>query len=512
MTRSAAFANAPMSYSDRMATRINALAKAAETQSLFSAQAKAVTDRLKAGGYKDHDALGQDLLDLQRLGLIHAAGLQNNKAFADRLAKSMPVKFAEFQDFPGESYLKDRFGYHMADAFQKHDKPPLLIEAGGMARDMLGRVIDHAVAKGKPVDVRFTDYGFEYAVLSEATARGARGASRWLHGIYSGIGRAAKLLDTGATRLNTPIMQLAPDANKRISTYMAGMAGPMKKSSQLKPLFTYTCLPTAADAKLENMDYADYSRLFLEMADQPWDQIHEAQAHLLKELNAAKKIRFTNADGTDLSMSIDGFSFVNTHIDANVPGSEVFSAPKKDSVEGVVVAKGSYLPPGSREKVQDIRLRFSKGKVVEHYARRGGKVLERVLNMDKGAKFVGEIAIGTNPALTRQVHNILMVEKISGSFHFALGNSYSFKEFRGEPAKLDNGNRSRLHWDLTTMLAGKQGTIELDGRKIMEDGRFIDAKYDVLNRGWKAVPKAKRPDYWKAKLAAAGKPATPPKP
>ena len=88
-------------------------------------------------------------------------------------------------------------------------------------------------------------------------------------------------------------------------------------------------------------------------------------------------------------------------------------------------------------------------------------------------------------------------QKIGGSFHVALGQAYQYKEYMGKAVHLNNGNKSMLHWDITTMLFGKEGTIELDGRKIMEDGKFIDPKYDVLNRGWAALPVEQRPDYWK---------------
>jgi aminopeptidase len=94
--------------------------------------------------------------------------------------------------------------------------------------------------------------------------------------------------------------------------------------------------------------------------------------------------------------------------------------------------------------------------------------------------------------------NILLVEKVGGSFHLALGNAYTFNEYAGNPVKVDNGNRSLDHWDITTMLIGKQGVIELDGKPIMKDGLFLDPKLDILNRGWAAIPEDKRPDYWKS--------------
>lgn len=121
---------------------------------------------------------------------------------------------------------------------------------------------------------------------------------------------------------------------------------------------------------------------------------------------------------------------------------------------------------------------------------------ERSIGVDDGARFVGELGIGTNPHLKRHVVNGLLVEKIGGSFHIALGRPYSYTSYEGVPVKVDNGGKSSLHWDITTMLHGKDGCIELDGRKVMENGQWIDPKYDVLNRGWESVPVEQRPDYW----------------
>src|SRR5690606_26445570 len=101
------------------------------------------------------------------------------------------------------------------------------------------------------------------------------------------------------------------------------------------------------------------------------------------------------------------------------------------------------------------------------------------------------------------VANGLLVEKIGGSFHLALGACYTMKEYAGKPVNVDNGNKSSLHWDVTTMLHGKGGRIYLDGKMIMDDGKFIGPQYDVLNRGWAAIEENKRPAYWKNYKGAA---------
>ena len=80
--------------------------------------------------------------------------------------------------------------------------------------------------------------------------------------------------------------------------------------------------------------------------------------------------------------------------------------------------------------------------------------------------------------------------------YLALGDSYTVTDYMGDPVNVDNGNRSLLHWDITTMLHGKQGRIYADGAMIMDDGKFLDPALRVLNEGWKCIPRDQRPAFW----------------
>jgi len=178
-----------------------------------------------------------------------------------------------------------------------------------------------------------------------------------------------------------------------------------------------------------------------------------------------------------------------------------FSAPVKEGVNGILVSKGRFQY-GSKGIIEDLRFEFKKGKVVKYSARKGKKALETIMKADdrhgQGVKYLGEIGLGTNPHLRRHVVNGLLVEKIGGSFHVALGSCYTFKEYLGTPVKIDNGNVSfsSTHWDVTTMLRGKAGKMYLDGELIQEDGDWIGKEFRVLNEGWGAVDKKMRPSWW----------------
>ena len=139
------------------------------------------------------------------------------------------------------------------------------------------------------------------------------------------------------------------------------------------------------------------------------------------------------------------------------------------------------------------------------------EALARILDTDAGARRVGEVGIGTNPQLGRHVLNTLLVEKIGGSFHLALGNAYSMSHYQGRPVQVDNGNRSGIHWDITTLLRGHGGRILVDDVPIMEAGRFTDPALAVLNDGWEALPADQRPGWWPHRVDPQGVRVTPPR-
>lgn len=251
-----------------------------------------------------------------------------------------------------------------------------------------------------------------------------------------------------------------------------------------------TYWPTEREAEIEGLSYDEYVQLYLTACDQPWREIGEAQARLVEMLNAAQtlEIEANPADSdpsrrTHLSMNIGPMRFVNSTIDRNFPGAEVFAAPVRDSVEGQLFAAGRYAYDG--KTVEDIRLRVENGRIVEAQARVGEADLNQILDTDEGGRYFGEIALGTNPGLRRRVMNGLLNEKVGGSFHITPGRCYTFTEYEGQAVVVDNGNHSAIHWDIAVPMlpAYGGGSVRLDGREIQRDGRFLSEALAVLNRG-----------------------------
>lgn len=266
--------------------------------------------------------------------------------------------------------------------------------------------------------------------------------------------------------------------------------------------YTLTRIPTPHDAELDGMDYESYLKLFFQLCDQPWEAIKSAQQQLIERFDAASEVQITNEDGTDVRLNITGQTFANSVIAKNIPGSEIFSSPLRDGTNGIIVAKGKFQY-GSSEIIEDVTLKFEHGRLVDFSARVGQKDLEEIVTADdehgEGTRHLGELGIGTNPHLRRHVVNGLLVEKIGGSFHVALGSCYTYKQYLGTPVSLDNGNRSfsGTHWDLTTMLRGKNGKMFLDGELIQDNGGWIGSEFEVLNQGWGSVDPSLQPDWWK---------------
>lgn len=272
--------------------------------------------------------------------------------------------------------------------------------------------------------------------------------------------------------------------------------------------YILTLIPTPSDAELDGLPYDDYLKLFLEACDQPWDEIKEAQYVLKGLFDQAASIRIKNSDGTDVTLDVRERTFANSVVLKNLPGSEIFSAPNREGVNGTIVAKGRFQYKDSGV-IEDITLVFENGRVVDFDARVGKEDLARIIAVDddngEGSRHVGEIGIGTNPHLRQHLINGLLVEKIGGSFHVALGSCYSYTSYDGEPVALQNGNKSEagVHWDLTTILRGKEGTIELDfddgrGYQVVQtNGDWQVEGCEVLNKGWGALPEEQQPTWWK---------------
>lgn len=241
----------------------------------------------------------------------------------------------------------------------------------------------------------------------------------------------------------------------------------LKRAADKKLHWCGTQFPTQASAQDAEMSLAEYENfvfgaglLDLENPVAGWKKMSEGQQRLTDLLNGKSDYHVKADNGTDVRMSVAGRRWINCDGHENFPDGEVFTGPVLDSVNGVICFSFPAVHHG--REVQDVRLTFKNGKVVDASASKGEAFLISMLDTDAGSRFLGECAIGTNYSIRQYTRNTLFDEKIGGTVHFAVGAGYP---------ETGNTNQSGLHWDMVVDLR-KGGFIEIDGIRISENGQF----------------------------------------
>lgn len=217
-----------------------------------------------------------------------------------------------------------------------------------------------------------------------------------------------------------------------------------------------------ADMSLKNYENFVYQAVFCDREDPvaEWQAIHVEQDRIIKWLEGKKKISVKSANA-DLTLSIDGRTFINSSGKNNMPSGEIFTSPIEDSAKGWV--NFSYPAITNGREVSGVRLKFEDGKVVDASAEKNEAFLISQLDMDEGSRYLGEFAIGTNYGITQFTKNILYDEKIGGSFHMAIGAGFP---------EAGSKNKSAIHWDFICDMR-EDGEIAADGEIFYQNGKFI---------------------------------------
>lgn len=225
--------------------------------------------------------------------------------------------------------------------------------------------------------------------------------------------------------------------------------------------------PTEASAEAASMTINEYAefvfnacRLFDEDPVQSWLNVRKAQQSVVDFLNTCDEIRYKNQK-TDIRFSVKDRIWINSDGRANMPSGEVFTGPIEDSMQGVV--HFDYPSVFSGHDVKGITLHVENGMVTSWDAEEGKQVLDQVFAID-GSRYFGEVAIGTNYKIQIPTRNILFDEKIGGSIHMAVGQSY---------LQTGGKNQSSIHWDMIADMRNG-GEILADGETIYKDGYFLN--------------------------------------
>ena len=253
--------------------------------------------------------------------------------------------------------------------------------------------------------------------------------------------------------------------NPSLQVRMSKTLKPIAEILTAKP-WVLTLFPTEAyaqDAEMSLCEFEDfvYGATFADR-DNPvaeWRKLRRRQDRLIAKLQGADLVRIVGPE-TDLSLSVKGRTFINSDGHHNMPSGEVFTGPVEESAEGTITYDFPICHAG--REIDGVRLIFRDGRVVEASARKNEKFLLKMLDMDPGARRLGELGIGTNMGIQRFTRNILFDEKIGGTVHLAVGRSYP---------ETGGRNRSALHWDMIKDLR-RGGALYVDGKVLMKDGKF----------------------------------------
>ncbi|MEP2776084.1 MAG: aminopeptidase [Luteolibacter sp.] len=271
----------------------------------------------------------------------------------------------------------------------------------------------------------------------------------------------------------------ANKANRELFFQRAAVADDPGISSDLKPLlWTTTLFPTEAYAQDAGMSLRDYSQFVIRACrldhEDPvefWRSLDRWQSQLAEKLMAGSELHFHTPAGTDLTVNTTGMRWLSSPGRKNFPDGEVYSGPNLNAdnggAEGVVVFDKRCVYQG--HAVRNARIVMERGRATKVSADEGEAFLISMLDQDQGARRIGEVAFGTNRAVSRPTGQILYDEKMGGSFHLAFGAGYP---------ETGNTNKSALHWDLIAGLA-EGSRVTLDGKPFCIDGRFVDMPPEV---------------------------------
>jgi aminopeptidase len=224
--------------------------------------------------------------------------------------------------------------------------------------------------------------------------------------------------------------------------------------------------PTDAAAQEAGMSLSEYEqfvfnacKLFEPDPQAAWLQVRHEQQRIVDFLNTSKSVVYKHPD-FEISFLTDGRTWINSDGQTNMPSGEVYTSPREDSVEGKIYFSYPGLYGG--QEVEGVTLWVKNGYIERWEARRGQEYLDTIFTRE-GTRRFGEAAIGTNYGIQQLTRNILFDEKIGGTVHMAIGQSY---------LQAGGKNQSSVHWDMITDMT-KGGQIFADGTEIYRNGLFL---------------------------------------
>ncbi len=339
------------------------------------------------------------------------------------------------------------------------------LQASDLAKPLVRECYREALRAGAHPTVRVAIDGIQEIFLKEAAEEQLSYISPLVWTRIEKTDRFLNILGGHNTKSLTNIDNAKLQKTQRAQAELVKRYSEREAAGELK--WSLCQFPTHSGAQEASMSLDEYWEFVMEACklneDDPvkaWREFRDKQQLICDYLVEHSEFHVV-AEGTDLTYSAAGRVWVNCDGTRNMPDGEVFTGPIEDSVNGHI----SYSYPAIHlgHEIENVRLEFKDGKVVDATADKGEAFLHSVLETDPGARYVGEAAIGTNYNIKHFTKNMLFDEKIGGTCHFALGRSI--------PAS-GGKNESVIHWDMLCDLT-KGGRYYADGELFYQDGRFI---------------------------------------
>ncbi len=228
--------------------------------------------------------------------------------------------------------------------------------------------------------------------------------------------------------------------------------------------------PTPSMAQLARTSTEQFEDFYFDVCNLDYERMSNAMDRLKELMERTDKVRITGVN-TDITFSIKGMRAIKCSGERNIPDGEIYTAPIKNSVNGILTYNTPALYQGFT--FENISFTFENGKIVKAVSN-NSELLNKILDTDEGARYIGEFSFGINPYITKPMLDTLFDEKIAGSIHFTPGRAYD---------EADNGNVSAVHWDLVYIQTPEYGGGEIyfDDVLIRKDGRFVLPELDCCN-------------------------------
>ena len=271
-------------------------------------------------------------------------------------------------------------------------------------------------------------------------------------------------------RASTNTAELVDISSEKMELYNKFYTLPVHLEERCSKKWCILRYPNYSMAQMSNMSTEKFEDYFFSVCNLDYSKMSKAMDPLVELMDKTDKVRIIGKE-TDLTFSIKGISATKCTGESNIPDGEVFTAPVKDSVNGYITYNTDSRYDGI--KFSNIRFEFKDGKIVNATSNRT-EDLNKILDTDDGARYIGEFALGVNPYVVLPIDDTLFDEKINGSFHFTPGDSIE---------ESDNGNRSAIHWDIVNIQRKEFGGGEIwfDDVLIRKDGIFVLEELKCLN-------------------------------